>query len=382
MTVEPKTWRLVTGDDALQRLLAATADCDTVMVDTEFMRRNTFFPEIALLQLCFAEDPQGEHIAWLIDPLELQDLSPLIDLFEDRRVLKVLHSASEDLEVFNHWLGVLPQPLFDTQRAAALIDHGFGVGYRTLVQSVCDVDLPKGETRSNWLQRPLTESQCEYAGLDVTWLLPVWRWLNSRCQDANKMEWVLSDGADATAALASLQGDYYRRIKSAWKLDTRQLGRLEAISRWREQTARRRNKPRSWIVDDKACLAIAQQRPQDHQALARLALPEPVLRRHGDEILEVLEVQDAVPEALWPARLPEPLDARGRDHLKRLKSRAKTLASALGVAPEVLLSAKDYEQLLREAEGSSFQEPIGWSGWRANAVIAPLREFLSAELGE
>jgi ribonuclease D len=170
-------WQLIESDDALQQLLAQTAACDVVMVDTEFMRRNTFYPEVALVQLCFAsdnaqsEEPDGipdglpDDTAWLIDPLKIQDPTPLAALFSNPAVLKVLHSASEDLEVFQRWLGVLPQPLFDTQRAAALLNVGFGMGYRALVQEICGVDLPKGETRSDWLQRPLTQSQCEYAGL-------------------------------------------------------------------------------------------------------------------------------------------------------------------------------------------------------------------------
>ena len=190
-------WQLIESDVALQHLMSQTAACTVVMVDTEFMRRNTFYPEVALVQLCFVSDDLTSKTAWLVDPLKIEDPSPLADLFTNASVLKVLHSASEDLEVFQRWLGVLPQPLFDTQRAAALLNIGFGMGYRALVQEICDVDLPKGETRSDWLQRPLTESQCEYAGLDVTWLLPVWRELYEQSVRQDKLQWVLADGQDA-----------------------------------------------------------------------------------------------------------------------------------------------------------------------------------------
>ena len=162
-------WELIESDDALHAMLDGVADCTVVAIDTEFMRRNTFYPQVALVQLCFGDK------AWLVDPLQITDPSPLAQLLVNPAVTKVLHSASEDLEVFGHWLGVLPDPLFDSQRASALLDRGFGLGYRALVQAICDVDLPKGETQSNWLQRPLTESQCEYAAQDVAWLLPVWR---------------------------------------------------------------------------------------------------------------------------------------------------------------------------------------------------------------
>ena len=149
---------------------------DVVIVDTEFMRRNTFFPQVALVQLCFSGGG-ADGTAWLIDPLCIDDPEPLARLLEDPAVTKVLHSASEDLEVFQSWLGVLPRPLFDTQKAAALAGMEFGMGYRALVLALCEEDLPKGETRSDWLQRPLTESQCHYAAQDVSWLLSVYRLL-------------------------------------------------------------------------------------------------------------------------------------------------------------------------------------------------------------
>lgn len=371
-------WKLIESDAALQQLLAENAGCEVVIVDTEFMRTNTFFPKIALVQLCFVGDPSGEETAWLIDPLCLEDTTPLAALLTNPDVLKVLHSPSEDLEVFKQWLGVLPQPMFDTQRALALLNRGFGLGYRALVQEICDVDLPKGETRSNWLQRPLTESQCEYAGLDVTWLLPVWRELQAQCEREGKLQWVLADGRDATAALGSANNESHKRIKTAWKLNPRQLGVLVAICRWREETARRRDKPRSWIIDDKTCLQLAQTMPRSLQELgAAVDLPPPVQRRHGQEILDVLIQQLEVPDGQLPAALPAPPDAAGRDRLKKLKSKAREIAGQLDVAPEVLLQARDYELLLREHSVENPAQPGYWQGWRKEVVLTPLREFLS-----
>ncbi len=371
-------WKLIESDEALQQLLAENADCEVVIVDTEFMRTNTFYPKMALVQLCFVSDSSAQEVAWLVDPLCLEDTAPLAALLTNPAVLKVLHSPSEDLEVFNQWLGVLPQPLFDTQRAAALLNRGFGLGYRALVLEICDVDLPKGETRSNWLQRPLTESQCEYAGLDVTWLLPVWRELQGQCEREGKLDWVLADGQDAIETLGMLNNESHKRIKTAWKLKPRQLGALMAVCSWREETARRRDKPRNWIIDDKTCLQLAQVNPQSMQQLgASVELPPPVLRRHGQEILDVLAGQREVPEEQLPAAMPAPLDASGRDRLKKLKSKAREIAGQLDVAPEILLPGKDYELLLREGDDESAVQPRHWLGWRNQVVLSPLREFLA-----
>ena len=371
-------WQLVESNEALRQVLEEGAGSEAVVVDTEFMRRNTFYPQVALVQLCFAGSGSVSDTAWLIDPLTLEDTAPLADLLVDPKVVKVLHSASEDLEVFQNWLGVLPQPLFDTQRAAALLGRGFGLGYRALVQAICDVDLPKGETRSDWLQRPLTESQCEYAAMDVTWLLPVWRELDAQCECERKREWVLSDGRDAMGTLGTAVSAYHKRIKTAWKLNPRELGALAAICDWREQTARLKDRPRSWIIDDKACIQLAQQDPLNWSELkSTVDLPPPALRRYGEQLLELLAAQRQVPEADLPQPLPAPLDARQRDLVKKLKAQVRDIAQQQGTAPEVLVQSKDYELLLREASGEDVTVPEHWHGWRSDVVIAPLRSWLT-----
>jgi ribonuclease D len=365
-------WNLIESDQALRDMLAGVAGSTVVAVDTEFMRRNTFYPQVALLQLCFGDR------AWLVDPLALEDTAPLVALLTDPTITKVLHSASEDLEVFQRWLGVVPAPLFDTQRAAALLDRGFGLGYRALVQAICDVDLPKGETCSDWLQRPLTASQCEYAAQDVAWLLPVWRDLAGQCELEGKSEWVLADGNDAAQSLATASGEFFKRIKQAWKLDSKQLGALKAVSAWREQTARRRNKPRGWIIDDQACLQLAQYDPHTLDELkSRVELSPQAVRRNGEELLQVLATQRELPAEELPPALPGPLGPQQRQQLKKLKARAREIAAGLGVAPEALLQSKDYELLLREAGGEPMQTPRHWQGWRAQVIVEPLRQALA-----
>jgi ribonuclease D len=295
-------------------------------------------------------------------------------------LVKVLHSASEDLEVFQRWLGELPEPLFDTQRAAALLDMGFGLGYRGLVHLLCDVDLPKGETRSDWLQRPLTDAQCDYAAQDVTWLLAVWRELEARCREQGKLEWVLSDGADALRAARSsgLHG-YHRRVRNAWKLGPRQLRTLEAICEWREATARRQDKPRGWIIDDKACLQLAQNLPGSRNALrSTVDMPPAALRRYGDELLALVADQVDIPDSNLPDPLPRPLDGRQRELVKKLKSRVREIGAELQVAPEALLQSGDYEILVRQADGERAALPLHWRGWRRDCVIEPLKKVLAA----
>ncbi len=366
------TWQLIETDAALVELIARHRHYKTVAVDTEFMRRNTFYPKVALVQLCF------DDIAWLVDPLGINDATPLISLLTDENVLKVLHSASEDLEVFHHWLGVLPAPLFDTQRAAGLLDIGFGMGYAALVNTLCGIELPKGETRSDWLQRPLTQSQCDYAAQDVTHLMSVWTLLGERCREEGKFDWVLDDAVHAAAGLSNTAGDYYKRVKNAWRLDPRQLAVLVGVSAWRERTARERDKPRNWIIDDAACVALATEQPQNAETLACMNLPAPVLRRHGEELIDVVSAALSQPVAELSPSLPAPLGASQRSALKRLKKQARVLAAELAIAPEMVLPGKDFELLLREAAGESVEAPLHWQGWRKDRIITPLRAQLLA----
>ncbi|WP_439107058.1 ribonuclease D [Congregibacter sp.] len=361
------SWTLVESDEALAVALATLDDAAEIAVDTEFMRRNSYYPHVALLQLC------ADDHAWLIDPLQITELEGLRALMTDPARVKVLHSCSEDLEVFKHWLGVLPTPLVDTQRATALLGMGFGLGYRALIEQLLGVELEKGETRSDWLKRPLSESQCHYAALDVLELVPAWKILKQSAEDQGRMEWVLAEGEEAIRLLQARERDVYRRVKSASRLSRRQLEALRRLCEWREDLARNVDKPRGWIVEDKAFLAIAQAQPQDQEALADLdVLPAAVLRRQGPTIVACVQGALDVAEEKLPEALPGPLVSSQRNLLKALREVAKGIAADMGVAPEILISGADLELLLREASGVDIVVPERWKGWRWEAVIEPL----------
>ena len=367
------SWQLVTDHDALTAAIADLRRGRDVAVDTEFMLRDTYYPQVALLQLCSGET------AWLIDPLPITDTGPIRELLVDPTVVKVIHSCSEDLEVFRHWLGVLPRPLIDTQRAAALLGEDFGLGYRALVEKLLGVELEKGETRSNWLQRPLSDSQCHYAAQDVLQLMPAWRLLRERAEETGRMGWLFEEGDDAIGALAAREEELARRVKGAGRLSRREFEVLRRLCDWREERARTLDRPRGWVLADKACLAIARDRPRHREALAQLdVLPPAVLRRLGDRLIELVEAAEAVPEAELPAASPAPLVPTQRDRLKILRERVPALAASLGVAPEAACSGAELELLLREAAGEAIREPPRWTGWRRDAVLTPLRAEIAA----
>ena len=200
----------IRDDVSLAQHCAAWQQLPFVALDTEFMRVDTFYPIAGLLQV-----GDGQR-AYLIDPLLIRDWQPFAALLENPALLKVLHACSEDLEVLLRLTGSLPAPLFDTQLAAAYLNLGFSMGYSRLVQAVLGIELPKGETRSDWLQRPLSETQVSYAAEDAVHLAEVYRQLAPQLS-AEKTAAVLEDGAELISNMRRevLPEELYREAKLA-----------------------------------------------------------------------------------------------------------------------------------------------------------------------
>ena len=180
-------YKLITDEKALRSVCEKAAEADAVAIDTEFVRTRTLTPLLGLLQMF-----DGENLV-LIDPLAIDDLSPFVELMANPNVVKVLHSCSEDLETFLAAFGMVPAPIFDTQFAASVLDMGPTLGYARLVELMSNVVLDKGESRTDWLARPLREAQLSYAANDVLYLLPVYRQLAEKIAQVGKYEWVTQE---------------------------------------------------------------------------------------------------------------------------------------------------------------------------------------------
>ena len=366
MTVQPGDMpcQWVRDTTALAQMAELIAKEDFVAVDTEFRRRDTFYPEVALLQLSAA----GQ--CWLIDPLTLTDTQPLQALFQQTDLVKVLHSASEDLEVFERWLGVLPRPMVDTQKAAAMLGLGFGLSYRDLVQNLLSVDVAKDETQSDWLVRPLTDAQCHYAMQDVIFLAQCWPILATRAEGSGCLPWVLEESAGmVTGGRGPLA-----KFKSAWKLNSQQLSVLLDLIDWRENQARHRDRPRNWILHDKVILDIAKKIPTSMPQLADAdAIPAGVLRKEGKRLLALVEAASERGLTDPPAPLPTPVNSRVRKLAKSLVPAMGLIATELGMNAEILMPSRELELLASFASGtSSLPRPPHWQGWRKSTVIEPL----------
>lgn len=366
---------VVTSAAQLEAAAAVWRACPVLALDTEFMRTDTFFPRLALVQVSSGAE------AWLVDPLAIPDLTPLAELLSAPGVVKVLHSCSEDLEVFQHALGYRPAPLYDTQVAAALTGHGFSLGYGALVQRLLGVELDKQETRSDWLRRPLTNAQLAYAAADVHYLLPIYRQLADAAEAQGKNAWVAEEMERllVQAAVVIPPREQYRRVKGAGRLKRVELAALRELAAWRETQARTGDRPRGHVVNDVELLALAAARPRDRAALAAVGELRPrVIREHGDQLLAAL----AAAASVAPADHPEPLDQgpperTARDLIRACRDWLAERAEALEVAPEMLARRADLEALARSWQAGEANLPSALAtGWRHDVVGVELLDFV------
>ena len=360
----------------VEELAAAVATwrrSPAVALDTEFVRERTFYARLGLVQVAIGDD------TWLVDPLTVGDLSPLGELLRDPAVVKVIHSASGDVDLLVRLLGASPQPLFDTQIAAAVAGLGTGLSLQKLLATVLGVELPKNETRTDWLARPLSDAQRLYAAEDVQHLVPLHDRLRAELAGLGRLDWALEDAATLAGRDRSPEDpeDAWMRVKGAGRLGRRQLGALQLLAGWRELEARRRDLPRSFVLRDDTLVQLAARMPEQRQDLHRLPGVDPrQLGRDGATWIELLDEARALPEAALPEPRPGiPFAGWVKDLDKKLRAIVAEEATRLGIPAEVLASRRGLEQLIRWGpEPPPEETPRELRGWRGAILADRLRE--------
>ncbi|HEV8632206.1 MAG TPA: ribonuclease D [Thermoanaerobaculia bacterium] len=357
---------------ALERAADRWRHAPVVGIDSEFVRERTFFPRLGLLQI--SDGTQGA----LVDPLALSDLAPLAAVLADPAILKVAHSPSEDLEVLYHRFGWFPAPLFDTQAAAAFSGLEAAMSYQRLVRELLGVELAKGETRTDWLQRPLTPAQLEYAAHDVELLLPLYQQLRPRLEEQGRFPWVIEESrrlGDAARFLPPPE-ESYLRLNGLGGLDRRQLAVLRTLAAWRERQARERDLPRNFVLKEAALVALGRKQPQRLADLAGIPdLPAKQAERLGETLLRLVREAQQLPTEELPEAMPRGArDERGRALVDRLQEAVRLRAIALGLPPTVLASRRELKQLLALPDVAL--PPPALAGWRWELLAAELRPLL------
>ena len=345
--------------ELLRRLAHAPS---RVGLDTEFIRERTYWPRLALVQMAV-----GDEIL-LVDPLVPGMPAALAAWLDAPGVLKVMHSASEDLIAFKCACGTLPRPMYDTQVAAGLAGTGAGLGYQKLVEQVTGVVLPKGETRSDWMRRPLNASQLEYAADDVRHLAALHDTTADRLRELGREAWLAEDVERMLATAARDEGETWPHLsmRSAQFLDTAGQRRLVRLLGWHDRHARGQDLPRRWVLGNELAVTLSRDPPADADALQRRldAMPKSP-RRLAPAIWQALSTP--LPDE---DRMPVPPGEPDRNAIRRLQDAVARRSTELALPDGVLASRRYLEALL---EHGQWPPPLqGWRRRELESTLAPL----------
>ena len=341
-----KIHKLITKSDELRALVERLSTHDFVAVDTEFMRENTSWPELCLLQIASVDE------AAAIDPLaDGIDMGPLLDLLvANDRVLKVFHAGGQDLEIVHNLTGKLPVPLFDTQVAAMALGYGEQIGYSNLVESMLGHSLDKGARFTDWSRRPLDKRQIDYAIADVTHLATIFPKMVAKLRKTGRGDW-LDDEMERLAdpsSFAFAAEDAWKRLKLPTRNPT-VLGRLKALAGWRESEARGKNLPRGRIVKDDTLAELASHPPKSQDDLGKVRGLSAGWRANdiGARLMAALEGAEPLPADDLPNREPRRpgLTKDGALVSDLLKLLLKIRSKEVGVASKLIARTDEIEAL-------------------------------------
>ena len=362
----------IDNNEALAQFCAELGQAHYCAIDTEFIRESTYYAELALIQI-----GSGEHFA-CIDPLTISDFTPFAELLAKPDLLKLFHSCSQDLEILYQKFGAVPAPVFDTQLAAAVLGYNHQISYADLVQQVCAVTLEKKHTRANWMRRPLSQDELDYAMDDVRYLLTVYEHLGEQLKTSRRDSWMEKDLRALTAS-EKYEVDLsqvWRRLKGVQKLKGEKLKIAADLCRWREELAQRQNRPRRWIVKDDTLIEIARQKPASEADLSSIPeLQEKTIRRHGAELLAIVAHVAHTDPSEWPQHdKVNNLDKQQLALGDCLMALCRVLADENDIALATLVVRKDIDNLILNSKSSRLTQ-----GWRFAMAGEKLLEFIHGQ---
>ncbi len=339
------TCTFIESDAALREFCQAAARQGRVAIDTEFVWTSTYYPQLGLVQLSWDQ----EHSA-LVDALAVSDPSPLRDVIADPSIVKVLHEAASDLPILRRWCGVLPARVFDTRIAAGFCGLTTAVSLSGLLTTQLGVALAKTETRTDWLQRPLSPAQLQYAAEDVAWLPRLYEVLHGKIEKLGNLNWLEEEMS------VYEQEDYYaepdpqeswRRVSGMGSLSGVALAVLRELAAWRESTACSLNKARPRLLRDEQLIYVAQQQPKtldDCRSIPNL-WPRSA-EKYGQDIVAAVRRGLETPPSAWPSLGIMPVDKRSlKMQCDRILSLVRKKAAARDIDPTLVAARREVESL-------------------------------------
>jgi ribonuclease D len=369
-------YQIITQTAQLESVCQDARDVDVVMLDTEFVRTRTFFPQLGLIQLF-----DGKNLS-LIDPTEVEDMAAFVELLKDTSVLKVLHACGEDLEVFNNSFGCLPYPMVDTQLMAAFLGHGLSTGFASLVEEYLGVALDKSESRTDWLARPLTQKQLDYAAADVHYLKPLYEILFDKTSHTGWWEAALQESdLSASKRIKNIDPELaYLNVKGAWQLRPNELAVLKPLATWRYKEAIRRDLALNFVFKEADLLTVARLGLQNRNRMEQEGLDARSVQRHSARIISIVKEAKGTDPEFYPEKIERLMDMTGYKQIfKTLKDEVKKASQHSGLATEFLASKKQINQVISwvwKKDRDPAKLPDVMQGWRLELFGEKLNKLL------
>ncbi|MBW2658160.1 MAG: HRDC domain-containing protein [Deltaproteobacteria bacterium] len=362
---------LIQNKTDLRALVQEARQTDAVALDTEFVWERTYYPQLGLIQMALSDED-----CFLIDPCSIEDLSPLGELLADRSIIKILHDAPQDLIILRRATGATPQNIFDTRLAAGFSDMPATLSLSNLVKELLDITLEKTETRTNWLQRPLTPEQISYALNDVRYLRAVRILLLTRIIGPKIKSWLheelnlLNNPANYSGPDADMR---FSKIRGSNSLDRQSLAILKNLTIWREGMAKKANRPRGHIVKDPILLEIAKHKLHSpEKILASTSLSSKAMKKYGKNLAAIAQRTIGRPEKTYPPLSPSPyLNSSQKGSLKRLNGLIALKCKLLGIDPSLVGNSSELKMLITMLNSSKPRDTMQLrqtEGWRKSLL--------------
>lgn len=366
-------FEVIETKNALVEFVQKISNSSWIALDTEFLREKTYYAKLCLIQI-----ESNEGIRACIDPLSMEDISPLVELLNDPKITKVFHAAHQDLEILLQISGAVPAPVFDTQTAAAVLGIGDQMAYARLIESMTGKVLSKTQSRTNWAQRPLKQAQLDYAIDDVRYLAQIYPKMIEQLESKDRLKWLDEDFDQAvnpeTYAINEL--NRWKKVRGLQVLKRPQLAVLKYLAAWREEKAEKSNLPRKWVMSDENLIELARQQPMDFSGVEDIrGLNADRTKKYHKTWFDLIKKGQETPESGWP-ELPRSKKPTANQNLTidLLMLVLQIQAKKHGITPAVIATRKQVAQMVQAGDKSLSND------WRGKLVNDEFAKVLSGEL--
>ena len=364
----------IKDNDTLYKFYNQCINEKVLAIDTEFIRENTYYPSLCLIQIA------GSDFASAIDPLSGVDLSIIWKLLENKNILKVFHAARQDIEIFLNLTGKIPYPIYDTQIAAMFCGLGDQIGYEGLVNNFLGLSVNKELQFTNWLQRPLSKNQIDYAISDVTHLIKIYPIITKLINDSNRTEWVEKEMQSISdQSLYKIDPlDIWKRIKLK-NSKPKTLNLLKHLAAWRENECKKQNIPRNKLIRDDVLVNVSYQSPQTIIELKKIrAFPKQLSHKNCNDIIETIQNANRIIQEDWPNVIKTYKKSNiSSNSLELLKLLLKVSSEESGLAEKLIANNDDLRDLI-EAKNNDLRV---FKGWRNDIFGKEAISLLNGTLG-